>query len=110
MNVQPRIKVWLEDGRGRYLLGPGAARLLAAVDEHGNLKQAAKRTGYSYRAAWNRLKRIEAALGDRIISASAGGAGGGRSRLTRVGSDLLAMFRELEERSRRLLDEPEKRA
>ena len=80
--MRPRAKFWLETETGEYLMGPRTLRLLEAVHASGSLKAGARAAGFSYRAAWARVKRVEAALGFKLIESRSGGEGGGQSRLT----------------------------
>lgn len=65
------LKLWLNHDK-EELLGAGRAELLRRIGEMGSLKKAAESMGMSYRAAWGRIKRTEAALGvDLIVAAGA---------------------------------------
>jgi len=94
--LKARGKVWLEDETGNYLMGPRTARLLAAIDELGSLMAAAKATGFSYRSAWNRIKRVEEACGYALTETVVGGQGGGGSSLSSQGRTLVKRFKVLE--------------
>ena len=91
--MRPRGKYWLESEDGRYLMGPRTLRLLLAIEETGSLKAAAKAAGFSYRAAWTRLREVEAALGFPLALSQSGGEGGGGTRLTEKGKDFLTRYR-----------------
>jgi molybdate transport system regulatory protein len=80
--MRPRAKFWLETDDGEYLMGPRTLHLLEAVQETGSLKAAARVAGFSYRSAWARVRRVEAALGFKLIESHSGGEQGGSSRLT----------------------------
>ncbi|MDX2006245.1 MAG: LysR family transcriptional regulator [Meiothermus sp.] len=88
-----RVKFWLESGSGTYLLGPGALRLLLAVEAEGSLKAGARAIGLSYRAAWDRLKKAEEGLGFALLERQSGGEGGGRSALTPEAAELVGRYR-----------------
>ncbi len=68
MGIPTRIhsKLWLEHN-GEMLLGVGRAELLRRIGELGSLKKAAESLGMSYRAAWGRIKRTEAAMGIPLV-------------------------------------------
>ena len=89
--MQPRCKLWLEED-GRLAMSDFRARLLAAVDETGSLSAAAERMGLSYRRAWGKVRDLERNLGLALVESAAGGAGGGRSRLTPPGRDLVLRY------------------
>ena len=93
-------KIWLEDADGNYLMGPRTARLLLAIDASGKLSDAAQEAGFSYRAAWNRLKRVEASLGYPLVETTVGGSGGGSTCLSVQGRAVLEAFVNLEKQSK----------
>ena len=92
------IKLWLDDN-DTILLGAGQAELLHRVGELGSLKKAAESMNMSYRAAWGRMKRIEAALGLPLLAAT--GARRDGYQLTAEGSALVQAFRRWHEDVRR---------
>ena len=63
---QMYLKLWLQH-EDTILLGYGRAQLLKKVGELGSLKKAAESLGMSYRAAWGRIKRAEAAMGFALL-------------------------------------------
>jgi molybdate transport system regulatory protein len=103
--MRPRAKFWLETETGEYLMGPRTLRLLEAVHESGSLKAGARAAGFSYRAAWARVRRVEAALGYKLIESHSGGEGGGQSRLTPRALDFVRRYRDFLERSEALLEQ-----
>jgi molybdate transport system regulatory protein len=90
--LEPKSKVWLERA-GRPVFGDGKARLLEQIDRSGSLAAAAQALGMSYRGLWGRLREMESRLGFKLVARTAGGPGGGGSRLTERGRDLLARYR-----------------
>ncbi len=72
------VKIWLTF-EGKSVLGAGWAKLLEIIDkeEIGSLTQAAKECNYSYKYAWNILKRIEERTNIPPAITSKGGKGGG---------------------------------
>jgi molybdate transport system regulatory protein len=89
--MEPRVKLWLERD-GRVALSDYRARLLRHVQQTGSLAQAAAAMGLSYRRAWGKVRELEANLGITVIESDVGGVGGGRSRLTPAGRELLARY------------------
>ena len=75
------IKIWLEfkDVEKKNIMGSGWAKLLENINktEGGSLTHAAQECGYSYKYAWNILKRIEERTGMSPVETSKGGRGGG---------------------------------
>lgn len=97
------IKIWLEfhDDETANILGSGWAKLLQSIQSNNsnNLKsltQAAKDCGYSYKYAWNILKRIEKRTGISPVETARGGPGGGGwIKLNEWGNFLLSTFNSL---------------
>ena len=75
------VKIWLERDGGKAF-GDGAADLLGRVERVGSLRGAAAEIGMSYSQAWRLVRGLEQRLGFELLSAQAGGASGGTSRLT----------------------------
>ena len=63
------LKLWLQH-ENKILLGLGRAQLLKKIGELGSIKKAAESLGMSYRAAWGRIKRTEAAMGFALLTAA----------------------------------------
>ncbi|MBI3961950.1 MAG: LysR family transcriptional regulator [Deinococcus sp.] len=93
--MEPRSKFWIEH-QSRYLIGPRLVQLLEAVDRLGSLRQAAAELGWSYRYAWGRVQQLAALLDQPVLASSAGGPGGGGSRLTAAGQELLERYQQFE--------------
>lgn len=93
MALQVRAKVWLEQD-GRFVIGEGGLRLLLQVETRGSLLAAARQIGWSYRHAWQYLRRAEQALGVPLVRARAGKGGRRGTMLTAEGRGLLTMLRE----------------
>jgi len=92
------IKIWLEF-ENKSILGSGWANLLKNIDEHqsGSLTQSAKECNYSYKYAWNILKRIEKRTGISPVETGKGGRGGGGwVRLNDFGKFLLKAYTDLQ--------------
>ncbi|MBY8985645.1 MAG: ModE family transcriptional regulator [Candidatus Lokiarchaeota archaeon] len=72
------IKFWLKFD-GKSIIGKGWAKLLESIDTNKDrsLTQAAKECEYSYKYAWNILKRIEQRTGKAVVITGKGGPGGG---------------------------------
>ncbi|MHA1273412.1 MAG: winged helix-turn-helix domain-containing protein [Promethearchaeota archaeon] len=97
------IKFWLEfekDGSQKNIMGSGWAKLLKVIKENedGSLIRAAEICGYSYKYAWNILKRIETRTGMPVVETKKGGKGGGGSiKLNEWGNFLLQYYEKIAE-------------
>ncbi|MBI4517953.1 MAG: substrate-binding domain-containing protein [Deltaproteobacteria bacterium] len=87
--LEARHRSWLLRG-DRPVLGERHLAILTAVQALGSLNAAAKQLRISYRDAWEKIRRAEAALGVQLIATQTGGQRGGGSRLTPVGEQLVA--------------------
>ena len=91
------VKCWLKFDK-KSILGSGWAKLLECLDkdEENSLTNAAKQCNYSYKYAWNILKRIEQRTGMSPVETGKGGrGGGGYVKLNDWGKFLLETFLEL---------------
>ncbi len=86
-----RLNVWIERD-SRLLFGKGLAELLRRTDELGSLKKAAESLGFSYRAAWGKLKKAEEALGEPLVTKTAGNRSG--YDLSPLGASLVKSYAE----------------
>ncbi|OYO32546.1 TOBE domain-containing protein [Janthinobacterium sp. PC23-8] len=81
---------------GEQLGGAGRVALLAAIAEHGSITQAARAVKMSYKAAWDAIDAMNNLAGEPLVERLAGGKGGGGTRLTRRGRQLVDNFRLIE--------------
>ncbi|GAB4331600.1 MAG: winged helix-turn-helix domain-containing protein [Promethearchaeota archaeon] len=96
VDVRVNSKAWLEVA-GKPVLGKGLYRLLAELSETRNLTDAAARLKYSYKYAWNLLRRLKLRTGLPAVKTEKGGkGGGGKVTLTEWGAGLLKAFEDLE--------------
>ena len=94
--------VWLAAG-GRSLGGASRIALLRAIGTTGSITHAAKAVGMSYKAAWDAVETMNNLAGTPLVERSAGGRGGGGTRLTERGRQLVARFGEVEALHRRFV-------
>ena len=90
-----RITIRIDLGEAAAI-GPGKAKLLEEIAEHGSIRGAAAAMGMSYRRAWLLVQELEAIMGAPVISTSTGGAKGGGARLTKLGASVLKHYRAIE--------------
>jgi molybdate transport system regulatory protein len=81
---------------GKDFGGHQRVELLASIAEHGSITQGAKAIGMSYKAAWDAIDAMNNLAGEPLLDRSAGGKGGGGTRLTHRGAQLVANFRRIE--------------
>ena len=96
MNLEVRSKCWVEKD-GELVLSDWRVDLLQAIDELGSLTAAAERYNVAYRVAWGKIKEIEARLGIALLEGHSGGAGGGGTRLTPAGRELIERYNRFRE-------------
>jgi molybdate transport system regulatory protein len=82
-------------------LGPGMAQLLERVVTHGSIRAAAASMDMSYRKAWLLIHEMQETFNGAIVSSAIGGAAGGGTQLTELGSTLLKTYRRVENRAAR---------
>ena len=87
--------VWMTVG-GENLGGSGRVQLLALVGEQGSITHAAKAMKMSYKAAWDAIDTMNNLAGEPLVERVAGGKGGGGTRLTQRGQQLVENFRRIE--------------
>ena len=102
--MEPRGKFWLEHD-DRLAMSDYRVRLLSAIAETGSLSAAAQRMGLSYRRAWGKVRELERNLDMSLVEGVAGGPGGGGSRLTPEGAELVRRYQRFAQEARRALAE-----
>ncbi len=95
-------RLWLYKGEQR-LLGKGRVQLLGLIEEHGSITRAAKAMGMSYKAAWEAVEMMNTLADADLVVRTRGGAGGGETRLTDYGREMVHMFRVFHEEHERFL-------
>ena len=77
--------------------------LLRQIEQLENLTKAAKLSGYSYKGAWDAMDQMATLSGGELIERFAGGKGGGRTKLTARGRQLLKNFMLIQEEHQRFV-------
>ncbi len=90
--VRPIVQVSL--AREKPFFDSRAAMLLSLVGETGSVRTACQRMQLSYSSGWNVIRTLESQLSRPLVERSQGGSGGGSSRLTEAGEDLLARYEQ----------------
>jgi molybdate transport system regulatory protein len=88
--------VWMTVG-GEKFGGPGRVDLLASIAATGSISAAAKAIKMSYKAAWDAIDAMNNLAGEALVERLTGGKGGGGTRLTARGEQLVKNFRLLEQ-------------
>ena len=80
--------------QSKNILGKGGAALLEQIKKHKNLGVAAKELGYSYKYAWNILKKIKEKSGgnEAVVTHKGGTGGGGGMDVTEFGENLIIIY------------------
>jgi len=89
--MQPRTKLCIEQD-GKLVLSDYRVRLLRLIHDTGSLAEAAAQMHLSYRRAWGKVREIEHNSAMKLVESAAGGAGGGGSRLTPEGLNLIESY------------------
>lgn len=91
--IRPKVQVRLMANKAFF--GPGVYELLELVGQTGSLQEACFRMGLSYSKGSRMVKEAERQLGFPLAQRWAGGTGGGGSRLTEEGKNLLENYRQM---------------
>jgi molybdate transport system regulatory protein len=91
MPLQVRTKVWLECD-GAFVIGDGGLQLLREVEVQGSLSAAVRQIGWSYRHAWQYLRRAEQVFGCPLVTPRPGKGVRRGTVLTMEGRHLLALL------------------
>jgi len=94
--MEPKFNLWIEHN-GVVVLSEWRVKLLEAIDQTGSISRAAERMKVTYHRAWEKIHEMEEGLGEKLIDAQVGGAGGGGAELTAKGRDLIKRFRQLDQ-------------
>ena len=90
-----KYNVWLKNLDRNEIVKTEQIELLRCIYKFNSLKNAAKELGISYRKAWDSINSAQNALGFELVIKSRGGKGGGESRLTEEGENLINAYEEL---------------
>jgi len=97
MNLRDKINIRVEvlfETDGTRILDSETAKLLKLIDKYNSIYLASKALGLAYSRAWDRLAKIEATLGVKVVEKVRGGRGGGGTKLTKYGKELLRFYEE----------------
>jgi len=98
-------KMWFENERSNYIFGEMPFELFRYIDDSGTLEAAVKKVGCSIAFARKKIREIEVNVGERIIEGERGGqGGGGKTKLTEKGKELLEKYDMCRERLKDFID------
>jgi molybdate transport system regulatory protein len=99
-DTAPQLRLRMRVTRGDAIaVGPGKIALLEALQRTHSINGAAKALGMSYRRAWLLVDELNAALCEPAVRSATGGAHGGGSELTAAGTELVRLYRAIEQRA-----------
>jgi len=102
--IKLNSSVWMTVGDENFG-GRGRVALLSKIAECGSITQAAKDIKMSYKAAWDAVDKMNTLAGEPLVERVSGGKGGGGTRLTMRGEQLVKNFRIIEQEHRRFIDQ-----
>ncbi|MFZ6768177.1 TOBE domain-containing protein [Undibacterium sp. Di26W] len=95
---------------GENLGGQSRITLLAQLAESGSITQAAKAVKMSYKAAWDAIDTMNNLAGEPLVERLTGGKGGGGTRLTARGEQLVSNFKIIEKEHRDFIAQLDRQA
>lgn len=95
-------EMWMTLGEER-LGSPTHIALLEQIGQCGSITGAARAAGMSYKGAWDAIDAMNNLSGEALVERVVGGKGGGGTRLTPRGAQLVANYRTLEREHRAFL-------
>ncbi len=107
--VEVHGSIWLTMA-GENFGGAGRVDLLARIAESGSISQAAKSIKMSYKAAWDAIDAMNNLAGEPLVERQTGGKGGGGTRLTARGQQLVDNFRIIEREHRLFIEQLSRQA
>jgi molybdate transport system regulatory protein len=90
-------------------IGPGKMALLEGISRTGSISAAGRAISMSYKRAWYLVEAMNGHFDGPLVVASKGGRAGGGARLTPLGEEVLATFREMEALAQAAVDQPLRR-
>jgi molybdate transport system regulatory protein len=100
MPLRVRSKIWIENDKGKLVIGTGRVRILEAILEVGSMNRAAKKLKQPFRAVWGKIRATEERCGFKLVERTSDG-----SRLTEEGLELLWTYTRLKNRCEKFADE-----
>lgn len=95
-SIEIQGSVWMTID-GQSFGGRGRVDLLAKIAEHGSITHAAKSLKMSYKSAWGAIDTMNNLAGEPLVERLTGGKGGGGTRLTKRGEQLVVNFKAIQQ-------------
>ena len=95
---KPQLRVLLGSAT---TIGPGKATLVDAIGRTGSISAAAREMGMSYRRAWDLVETMNRCFREQLVETRAGGKGGGGSKVTPFGREVVRRYRAMEGKAAR---------
>ncbi len=99
-----KSRIWIE-GIDGVCLGEGRIKILNAILKEGSLSKAAKSLGMSYKKAWNLVDSMNKNANQHIVITNTGGTGGGGTKITPYGMQMIETFENINKNCWEFLDE-----
>lgn len=99
-----KSRLWIETEQGVFL-GEGRIKILKTIIQEGSLSKAAKKLGMSYKKAWNLVDSINKNALQPIVITSTGGNGGGGTKITPYGIEMIKKFELINKNCWNFLDQ-----
>ena len=103
MPYRIKSRVWIEFN-GNIFLGEGRVELLKAIEKTGSLSKAAKILGMSYNKAWKLIDSFNNTTEKPVVVKNTGGKGGGGTKITPYGKQLIDAFERINKNCWKFLD------
>ncbi len=100
--------LWFNRDESKFL-GADRIRLLEKIDELGSITKAAKAAGICYKTAWDTVSAINNLAEKPLVDSLTGGKGGGGTRLTAEGKEIVTQFNLIQQELRRHLERLEEK-
>jgi len=101
--IQLRGKLWVQIS-GLPAFTEAGADLLEQIEIHGSLSEAARRLRFSYRRAWMLIDAMNRLWPRPLVNTTVGGKRGGGTKITELGRQVLAAYRDMQIQLEHLLD------
>ncbi|HCU69753.1 MAG TPA: molybdenum-dependent transcriptional regulator [Desulfomicrobium sp.] len=95
-------EVWFSKA-GQEFLGHSRIELLEKIDQYGSITKAGKAQGISYKTAWEQVDALNNLADEPLVIRTTGGRGGGGTRLTEAGQEVVKRYRMIQREHERFL-------